>query len=72
MSRKTTAQKLARALQRVAEDEFGARPKLTTCHNIVRDHAHVLVGTVEEKAARLYVDHEAQLRESAKVREGRE
>jgi hypothetical protein len=37
MSNKPWASKLARKLQRVAEDELGKRPSLMACHRIVAD-----------------------------------
>jgi hypothetical protein len=38
MSTKTAEQKNARSLQRLAEDELGTRPKLTTCYEALRAH----------------------------------
>jgi hypothetical protein len=77
VSTKTTAQKLARALQRVAEDEIKARPALTTCANIVREDSdredgHVKGESLEEKACRLFEKWRDRLEDSARRKTSRE
>ncbi len=70
MSTRTTAQKMARALQRLTEDEIGARPKLTTCHNIIRDAGAPIPGvTREERVSALYLANAELLKSSASRRE---
>ncbi len=69
MSSKTTTQKLARALQRLAEDELGVRPKLQGCHNIVRnDAAGAGEGPIEVRAARLFERNREWLKASGEKR----
>jgi hypothetical protein len=76
MSNKTKAQRLARALQRVTFDELGIKPKLQTCHNIVREAREGGQradgeGSIELRAARLFEGHRERLKASAEDREER-
>lgn len=59
--------KLAKRFQRLAEDEMGARPKLTTCQKLVIaaiDGGKLRGPTLEARAAELFVAHETDLRSS--------
>lgn len=70
MSSRTTAQKMARGLQRLAEDELGIRPKLTTCHNIIRSAGYSPPGTPKEvHLAQVFEAYRDVLKQSAEVRE---
>lgn len=62
MSRKTPG----RALQRLVEEEIGMRPKLQTCHNIMRDWVRVPGATLEENLARAFEANRVRLEMSAK------
>lgn len=60
--------KLAKRLQRLAEDEMGKRPKLTTCQKLVIaaiDRGSLRGPTLEARAAELFVAHETDLTQSA-------
>jgi hypothetical protein len=69
VSNKTTAQRNARRLQRLAEDELGIRPKLTTCHNILRDTPRNPLLSIEEQIAAMFLAHRDLLKASAERRE---
>lgn len=68
MTEKNGRKTLARALQRVTEDEIGLRPKLRTCYNIIDGAQPWPPGKTEERAAALFIAHEQQLRNSAEDR----
>lgn len=59
-----TQKKHAKRLKKLAEDEIGARPKHQRCIDIVM-RSPMRGETAEAYAARLFVENEAELRESA-------
>lgn len=68
MSSKTIAQRNARRLQRLAEDEFGIPPKLRICHDILRDTPRNPLLTLEEQLAAVFLAHRETLRTSAVIK----
>lgn len=57
-----TEKKLAKKIQRMAEDELGRRPKLTLCQRIIRTAPPRAPGTTkEEHVAALYLENESIL-----------
>jgi hypothetical protein len=68
VSNRTTAQKNARELQRLAEDELGARPKLTACHDVLRGHVRDPAQSREEHLATVFLAHRELLKASAERR----
>lgn len=59
--------KLAKRLQRLAEDELGHRPKLSTCQKLVInaiDKGTLRGPTLEARAAELFVGFETDLAQS--------
>lgn len=69
MSNRTSAQKNARKLQVIAEDELGARPKLTACHDILRTSAPYNGDrTREEWLVSVFLANRERLAESARLR----
>lgn len=68
MSNKTTAQRNARRLQRLAEDEFGIPPKLRLYHDILRDTPRNPLFSLEEQLAAVFLEHRETLRTSAVIK----
>lgn len=63
-----TEKKLAKRFQRLAEDELGYRPKLMHCQHCVmtaNDAGTIQGQTLEERAAHMFLTHEADLRRRA-------
>jgi len=55
----------ARALQRLAEDEIGMRPRLTVCYDVLRASVREPGRTDEEHLARVFLANSERLRQSA-------
>ena len=67
MSNKTFAQKMARAIQRVGEDERGVKPCYTRCLAITSGITGVSAFARELEATRLYLHYAAWLHKDTNV-----
>ena len=59
----------ARRLQRLAGDELGAKPHLTTCKNVLDDSERDPTHSPEEHIAAVFLAHRDRLKVSAERRE---
>lgn len=55
MGNKTGTTKLARRIQRVAEEETGARPKYTSCYLLAQTAPNMPGRSLEERATQLFM-----------------
>jgi hypothetical protein len=62
---RTPESRMARRLQRLAEEELGTCPRLTLCLEIVREAEPWPRVTREELAAQLFLAHRERLAEEA-------